>query len=283
MQLLERAPETVCADELEALFEEARQRQRRRRARVALAAAGAILVGVGVYAVLATGAHSTRAVESHDAAGRAAGTVRPRVIVFAVDMSGSMAATDIHPTRLQATVTALKAFVARLDPGVEVGLVSFSVDAHVLVPPTTDRARLDGALASLIPSGGTALGDGLRAASVSTIAALTRAGIDRKRDGLVPGAIVLISDGAQNRGELQPAAAAARARRDGLRIFGVALGKPHGSVAFGAGTTINRVPVPPDPKDVRTIASITHGQAFTAESAGSLEAALGRFASELGR
>src|SRR5213079_815207 len=129
---------------------------------------------------------------------------------------------DVVPTRLEATIAAMKTLVERLPPRVEVGLVTFSSTAHVLQPPTRDRRLILTGLGLLGPEAGTALGDGLAAAVKLTIDALERQGIRRKQGHFLPAAIVLESDGAQNRGQVSPAQAAAVAKKAGIRVYGVA-------------------------------------------------------------
>src|SRR5579884_1743987 len=123
-------------------------------------------------------------------------------IVFLVDVSGSMAASDVEPTRLSAAVNAMHSFLLRLPPRSKVGLVAFSAEPEVLVRPTRDRALLAEALSYLAPESGTALGDGLAAAVRLAVSSLARDGVRRVPGQYLPAAIVLESDGAQNRGLL---------------------------------------------------------------------------------
>ncbi len=98
----------------------------------------------------------------------------------------------------------------------------------------------------------------------------------------LPAAIVLESDGAQNRGATTPAQAALAAKKAGIRVYGVALGTAAGSVTFGSGNFTSSIPVPPDPVTVQTIARTTHGEAFTAQSAAELTTVFGRLATTFG-
>src|SRR3712207_1522230 len=77
-------------------------------------------------------------------------------IMMTIDVSGSMQATDVAPTRLAAAQAAATSFVDKLPKKFRVGLVTFSTQPNVLVSPTTDREALRSALASLTPTGGTA-------------------------------------------------------------------------------------------------------------------------------
>jgi Ca-activated chloride channel family protein len=99
----------------------------------------------------------------------------------------------------------------------------------------------------------------------------------------VPAAIVLLSDGAQNRGTLEPEQAALEAKRDGIRVDGVAFGTPSGTVTFGYGAFENLVPVPPDPAVIRMIAQTTGGRSYTAQSASKVAQIYRTLGSSIGR
>ena len=191
-------------------------------------------------------------------------------IVLLVDVSGSMRANDVEPTRLDAAVSAMRFFLEKLPPKFKVGLVAFSSEPEVLAAPTRDRELINEALGYLTPEAGTALGDGLHSAVQLAVSSLAREGVHRQPGQDLPAAIVLESDGAQNRGVLQPLQAAEQAKAAGIRVYGVALGTPNGTVSFGFGLYINSIPVPPDPATVRQIANVTGGKAYTARTAGRL-------------
>lgn len=199
----------------------------------------------------------------------AAATARPQArfttvdrqsdVVLLVDVSGSMSARDVEPTRLDAAAAAMRGFLDQLPKSVDVGLVQFSLVPEVLERPTADRTLVHESLGYLFPEAGTAIGDAL-ARTVPLV---------RGR-----GAIVLLSDGKQNHGRLSPLAGAARARARGIRVDTIALGTPNGAL-FEAG---HYDPVPPDPPLMRSIARATGGRTFTAQSA----EALGGIYSHLG-
>ena len=93
---------------------------------------------------------------------RVAGAREPASIVLAVDMSGSMAATDVRPSRLSAAETAIRHFVSGLPRQDRVGLVTFSSSAVVAAPLTRDRDAVLGALRfAAAPGQGTAIGDAI--------------------------------------------------------------------------------------------------------------------------
>ncbi|HZU20686.1 MAG TPA: VWA domain-containing protein [Gaiellaceae bacterium] len=207
----------------------------------------------------------------HEAADRA-------TVVLLVDVSGSMQASDVKPTRLLAAAHAMSLFAARVPRNVRIGLISFSSGPNVLVPPTTDRALLAEGIDLLEPEGGTAIGDGLGVAVQVVKAAVGN--VKRSKDGKIPGAIILLSDGAQTRGTLTPLQGADMARRAGIRVFTVALGTNHGTLgpgAFGGGLFgglfggSGRFVVRPDPATLAAIARDTDGETFRAQSAGKVE------------
>jgi Ca-activated chloride channel family protein len=202
-------------------------------------------------------------------------------VVLLVDVSGSMRAADVKPSRLGAAQHAMSVFADRVPKSVKIGLVSFSTGPNVLVIPTTDRAILHEGIDLLEPEAGTAIGDGLAVAVQVVRSSVGDA--PRSKDGKIPGAIVLLSDGAQTRGVLSPLQGAARARVAGIRVFTIALGTRNGTLAigpyfgfggsgggggggggFGGG---RRFPVRPDPVTLAAIARDTGGQTFRATSA----------------
>ena len=199
-------------------------------------------------------------------------------IVLLVDVSGSMRANDVKPSRLGAAQAAMGLFADKVPKAVKIGLVSFSSSADELVVPTTDRTLLHEGIDLLVPEAGTAIGDGLALAVQVTKSAL--AGVRPGKDGRLPGAIVLLSDGAQTRGVLTPLQGAAKARDAGLRVFTVALGTkdgtldpgsgPYGGYGFGGGFG-GRFPVRPDPVTLAAIAKATGGQTYQAKSASKVQ------------
>jgi len=137
----------------------------------------------------------------------------------------------------------------------------------------------------LAPEAGTAIGDGLGMAV--HVAQTALAGTPRGKDGKVPAAIVLLSDGAQTRGTLTPLDGAARAKAVGIRVFTVALGTKDGTLGFGpfggygfgggfrgggGGNGGRRLPVRPDPVTLAAIAKETDGASYTANSATKVDA-----------
>jgi len=180
-------------------------------------------------------------------------------VVLAVDVSRSMEAKDVEPSRLAAARAAATTFVSGLPERFRVAVVAIGTRPVVSSPPTEDRQITNDALANLRPSEGTALGDG--------IALATRVSQDeRGEDGSVPPtAILLISDGASDGGQNEPAAAAERAKRLGIPVHAILVGTPDGVVEMeleGGYTQV--VQVPPDPETLREVTRITGGTLYTA-------------------
>jgi Ca-activated chloride channel family protein len=200
-------------------------------------------------------------------------------VVLLVDVSGSMRAVDVKPSRLGAAQHAMSVFADRVPKGVKIGLVSFSTGPNVLVIPTTDRSILHEGIDLLSPEAGTAIGDGLAVAVDVVKSSVGDA--PRSKDGKIPGAIVLLSDGAQTRGVLSPLQGAARAKAAGIRVFTIALGTNHGTLgigpfgSYGYGGALpgpqRRFPVRPDPVTLAAIARETDGKTYRATSASKVD------------
>jgi Ca-activated chloride channel homolog len=265
----------------ELLFEEARRHRRHRWLKLAAAAAAVLAVGAGAYSV-ARGGTGNPTVQVFK--NGVLTSVRQQTVVFLVDVSGSMRATDIRPTRLGATVAAMQSLLERLPARFEVGLVSFSNTATVVQAPTRNRPLLRQALTTLSPVAATGLGDGLAAAVKLTVASLAQEGIRRAPGNDLPALIILESDGAQNHGTITPLQAALQAKAAGIRVDGVALGTPDGSLSLGtSGSFATTVRVPPDPQTVAQIARLTGGEPFTAPSANRLNTIFRTLGSNIGR
>ncbi|HEX7299646.1 MAG TPA: VWA domain-containing protein [Solirubrobacteraceae bacterium] len=199
-------------------------------------------------------------------------------IMLVTDVSGSMAATDVPPTRLEAARAAARRFVRQVPKSVNVGVMALSSKPRVLSSPTRDRDAIDAALDQLTPRGGTGTGEAIQSAT----RILTRApGVGGKRP---PGAIVLISDGAAT-GKVDPVAAAQAARRAHIRIYTVALGTAQGTITVprpgGQGGNETRR-VPPDPQGMAEVAKASGGKSYTAADADKLKDVYAHLGSLLG-
>lgn len=208
---------------------------------------------------------------------------RSATIVLLADVSQSMEAVDVRPSRLAAAVTAMNEFVSELPTNDRVGLMTFSDKVEVVVSPTTNHATVGSGLDVLSPQGGTALGAGIEAAVNIIVSTLDAAGVHHTPGQYLPAAIVLESDGAQNRGAVSPFAAAELAKAAGIRIYGVALGKRFGYIDEGSGYFALRIPVPPDPGTVGVLARVSAGEAFSATNAASLDKIYRNLGASIGR
>jgi len=199
-------------------------------------------------------------------------------IVLAIDTSRSMVATDVKPTRLAAAQKAIRAFAKEVPKQFRLGMVSFGDVAYVIAPATPKREVLEAALVALRPGEGTALGDGI-ARSIQ----LARGA--RTKDGeRPPAAILVLSDGAQTQGVLQPLQAARRAQRFRIPVYTVALGTDEGVVEVPhPGGLTERVTVPPDPATLRQISALTRGRFYAAPDGARLDAVYKELGSRIGR
>ncbi|MDX6448477.1 MAG: Ca-activated chloride channel [Gaiellaceae bacterium] len=198
-------------------------------------------------------------------------------VMLAIDVSRSMKATDVLPTRLDAARSAAETFLDKVPAKFRVGVVSFGSRASVAVPPTADRSLVRNALELLKPGEGTALGDAVvLAAQLGTR--------QRAQDGASPPtAVVVISDGARVGGRTPPRTAAQRARTLHVPVYTVVLGTQSGVVeetlTGGFKATIR---VPPSPQTLRQIAQTTGGQSFTVTDRAGLREVYDRLGSRLG-
>jgi Ca-activated chloride channel family protein len=204
--------------------------------------------------------------------------VHDATIVLLVDVSGSMSARDVEPTRLDAAVAAMRWFVRRLPKDYKVGLVQFSDYATVLAAPTADHERIAQTVDLLTPDSGTALGAGLVTAVAVATSSVAHDGVVVAQGKRLPAAIVLLSDGKQTQGVISPMAGAHRAKRAGIPIDTVALGTSHG--VLGYGPFAKRVA--PDAPLMREIAKATGGTTASAHNSKQLAAFYQRVGSSFG-
>ena len=196
-------------------------------------------------------------------------------VIMAVDVSLSMKATDIDPTRFQAMQTAAKQFVDVLPERINLGLVSFAGTATTLVPPTTDRAQVRSAIDHLQLAEATAIGEAVFT-SLSAIQNFQDS-LDTPSRDLPPARIVLLSDGYNTvgRGDTQ-AIAAARAAK--VPVSTIAFGTDFGTLTLDGET----VPVPVDRSTLKKIADETGGSYSEAASAAQLQKVYQDLGSQIG-
>ncbi|OZD10213.1 hypothetical protein CH275_00505 [Rhodococcus sp. 06-235-1A] len=189
-------------------------------------------------------------------------------VMLVIDVSLSMEATDVEPTRLAAAQEAAKSFADGLTPGINLGLVAFAGTASVLVSPTANREATKSAIDKLQLSERTATGEAIFTSlqSIDTLGAILGGG-----DAAPPARIVLLSDGKQtvpqNLDDPRGGYTAARAAKDkGVPISTISFGTSYGSVEIEDEAGVERVPVPVDDPSLREIATLSGGSFFTASS-----------------
>ena len=217
------------------------------------------------------------------------------VVMLAIDVSGSMRATDVEPNRLVAAQAAAKTFVEEQPRSTRIGVVAFAATALVVQHPTQNREDILAAIDRLQLQRGTAVGSGI---IVSLAAIFPNAGItldsvgdnakkaalkgysieDPKKAAkepfkpVAPGshtsaAIILLTDGQRTTGP-DPIEAARLAADRGIRIFTVGIGTPDGEIMGFEGW---RMRVRLDEETLKSVSSMTHGQYFYAGNAADLK------------
>ena len=202
-------------------------------------------------------------------------------VMLVIDVSLSMRATDIEPTRIAAAQREAKRFVHDLTPGVNLGLVSFAGSATVLVSPTTERVSVMRAIDNLKLAEATGTGEAIFAA-LSSIEAFGAVVPDVQ--GPPPARIVLLTDGKQtvptpdgddSRGGFTAARAAAAAK---VPISAISFGTAYGQLEING----ERQPVPADDDSIRRIADLSGGQFYDAASAGQLSDVVSTLGEQIG-
>lgn len=177
-------------------------------------------------------------------------------VVVALDVSLSMLADDVSPDRITAAKRSAAEFVEGLPDRFDVGLVSFSGRAGVVVPPTRDHAAVAAAVQGLELDEATAIGDAVLASLQAVSSVAVAPGEDPP-----PARVVLLSDGTNTAGE-PVSSAAEQARAQGVPVSTIAYGTPAGTVRVGG----ELIPVPVDADALAQLAESTDGTAFRAES-----------------
>ncbi len=194
-------------------------------------------------------------------------------MMLSLDVSLSMQADDIKPSRFVAAQEAARVFIKQLPKGSKIGLASFAGYAAVNVAPTADHDEVLRAIDELSMGRGTAIGAGIREAVESLPG---RAG-DKLEKNLPPAAIVLLTDGRNNR-DPDPLEMAAMARDKQVKVYTVGLGTEGGVIALEG----NGLLVGFDPQTLRSIAQTTGGEYFEARSAGQLNGIYQRLGRSIG-
>jgi Ca-activated chloride channel family protein len=218
----------------------------------------AVAVGIGLVALVLGLARPTRdeKVPSEHA-----------IVMLVVDVSASMKATDVSPSRIQAAQSAAEQFVDKVPPKFQVGLIAFDGTTRVLATPTTDHAAVVQGIQRLRTGPGTATGDALSTAvdTVETTLKSARADATTEKGKPPAATIVLVSDGVTTVGS--PLADATTEAADaGVPVTTIAYGTQYGQVTVEG----EIVDVPSDPEAMSAVAKATGGKFFTAESSNEL-------------
>ncbi len=202
-------------------------------------------------------------------------------VILAVDVSRSMEADDVSPTRIEAAREAARNFVELAPPELEIGVVAFSGSAAGILVPTTDRDAATGAIDRLSLGDGTAIGEGIHAAVEMAVSHRPSAAIGPEGEGGdaeddPAEAIIVLSDGETTMGrpDLDGAAEAADA------------GIPVSTISFGTGEGVvfiqgQGIPVPVNDGALEQVASTTGGEFFTAATAEELQSILDAVGSQV--
>lgn len=204
----------------------------------------------------------------------------PRVegtVMLAFDVSGSMAADDMQPTRMEAAKAAAGDFVQRQPLSVQIGVVAFSDNGFSVQVPTNDKDAILATINRLAPARGTSLANGILT-SLNTIAAVNAVQAPRFYSNLTPlptptptpvpkgiytsAAIVLLTDGENNESP-DPLAAAQMAADRGVRIYTIGIGSPQGATLNIDGFAIH---TQLDEAMLQQISQLTDGTYYNAES-----------------
>ena len=196
------------------------------------------------------------------------------IVILAFDVSGSMSAQDMQPTRMEAAKVAAREFVERQPNSVQIGVVAFSDGGISVLSPTKDQEAILAAIDRLAPQRGTSLGSGILS-SLNAIAQ-SRGEDPETSDSLtpvptptplpygtyIPAAIVMLTDG-ENTTNPDPIEAAMTAAGRGVRVYAIGVGSPEGTTLtvndFTVFTQLN------EPM-LQQIASLTDGTYFNAQS-----------------
>lgn len=199
---------------------------------------------------------------------------REGTVILAFDVSNSMAAKDLAPTRLEAARVAAKAFIEKQPATVKIGVVAFGDSAVTVQQPTTKQADVVAAIDRLSLQGGTSLGQGI----FTSIAAIAGKPLQINPEALESdsaeidigyfgsGTIVMLSDG-EDTGRLDPLRLAEVASVAGVRIHTIGLGTAEGTVVevddFNVATAL-------DSESLTAIAALTNGTYYQAEDSAQL-------------
>lgn len=236
-----------------------------------------MLVGLVLLTIAAAGPTSVQKVPRNRA-----------TVVLVMDVSLSMEATDVSPSRLQVAQEAGKEFVDGLTQGINLGFVTYAGTASVMVSPTTNRESVKAAIDNIKLAERTATGEGILTAlqSIDTLATVLGGA-----ETPPPARVVLMSDGKQTVPDdtdvdnPRHAFTAARlAKQKGIPVSTISFGTDWGSVEIPDpdGGNPQRVKVPVDNESLREIATLSGGEFYTASSLEELNAVYDTLEEQIG-
>ena len=193
-------------------------------------------------------------------------------VMLAVDVSGSMAATDVQPTRIDAAIAAGRTLIDKLPGNAQVGLVIFNAQAQVIAPLTSDKGTVKDALGTLSPGGGTAIGDAI-AASVAQLASIVDPNGPKSQNYA---RVILLTDGSSNTG-VDNMTAAAQAARAHIPVDTIGVGSRNQTVMV-QGIAVDGV----DEPALQQISSATGGKYYFAADEGQLNKIYSDLGSHIG-
>jgi len=193
-------------------------------------------------------------------------------VMLAVDVSGSMAATDVQPTRIDAAIAAGRTLIDKLPSNAQVGLVIFNSRAQVLAPLTSDKGSVKDALGSLAPGGGTAIGDAIQVAVAQLANIVNPNGPRSQRYAMV----VLLTDGSSNTG-IDNMTAAANAAQAHIPVDTIGIGGRNQTTIVQGGV-VDGV----DEQALQAIAAATGGHYYYAADEGQLSKIYSDLGSRIG-
>ena len=190
-------------------------------------------------------------------------------VVLVTDVSRSMLADDVEPSRLDAARDAGERFLDQVPDELRIGSVTFADRPQIVESPSSDHDQARAVLDALVADGGTATGEALEAALDT---------LDEEKGRRPPAAIVLLSDGASTLGQ-DPIEVAREAGTKRVPVYTIALGTSS-AVVQGPGGEL--IPVPPDPAAMKRIAEVSGGKSFRAQDDDQLDSVYESLGSQLG-
>jgi Ca-activated chloride channel family protein len=202
-------------------------------------------------------------------------------VILTMDVSGSMRAGDVYPTRLEAAKAAARTFIEKQPPGVKIGVVGFSDNAFLIQAPTNEKAAVTAAIDRLVPQRGTAIGSALLT-SLDAIFQTSDSEGDQSGQAssqptptpaplpkgvYVPAIVVLLSDGQSNRGP-RPLDVVDRLAARGVRVYTIGLGSTQGAILQNFGRSMR---VQLDEPTLQAIAQATDGKYYNASNTTDLQ------------